>query len=385
MDMRVEKSDNALILFQDRFETALRKHLTEFFNQKINTPNFGYGKVDEVAISSQLTWTAITDDDQAFDAFTNPDQNQHSVARRYEVHADQQSEITLNLTSKVSSSVISDPIVTLMMIESFQGGNYWDLYQIFMSDSILKQIQDVKISVSADGFVPNANQGISSPLSIQYTSQTPTKWTLTMIIGVSLASFFGLVLIAMWAYVCLFIKGSFLFKRPNEKELKDGKADSDTEANSSEQSYDFGFGPGEEEAWMDAWAKSITSIPVREPKKRSKSKKKTQTRRPAQKYQSSLEQIEESDDENSCASSTSWASSSDENYGDRLVYDDDDDEEFDLEAMAGDEELGSACSAIVLYKHPTNEIVVYERRDGAALFTSEEESPHQQEYYGTSC
>jgi hypothetical protein len=299
MVLQVKKSDNALIVFQDRLEAAVRDHLNTFLANKIATPNFDYGSVEEVALSSRMTWNEKEEEDEDFDAYTVPGQDP-TTARHYEVHADYESQILLKLEEHVAASSLSQPIVDLLLIEAFEGDNYWALFHLFLSDSVLQEIEDVAVDVSTDGF--RLNNGIST--------ETQSKWTAPMKAGVAFASFFCVALVLMWVYLCLFVKGTLLFKEPI---VHEGKDTEETVTEESSVNHDFGFSQ-EESSWMDQWARSITSIPVRQPTKPKKKK----VRRPAQQHRPSLDQIEES----SNSDEESWASNEHgDDCGDHLFED----------------------------------------------------------------
>jgi hypothetical protein len=277
MVLQVKKSDNALIVFQNRLETAVRDHLNTFFAKKFATPEFGFGIVEEVALSSRSTWHEKPEGNEDFDAFTVAGQDP-KTAHHYEVLADYQSQILLKLDEHIAASRLSQPTMDLLLIEAFEGDNYWALLHLFLSDTALAEIEDTVVEVNTDGFT--RINGISTT--------TQSKWTVPMKAGVAFAGFFCVVLVLMWLYLCLFVKGTLLFKSPKVHGSKDTE---ETATEESSTDNDFGFSP-EESTWMDDWARSITSIPVRQPTKLGKKKKKP--RRPARQHRSSLDQIEES-------------------------------------------------------------------------------------------
>jgi hypothetical protein len=289
MVLQVKKSDNALIVFQDRLEAAVRDHLDSFFAHKVATPGFGYGSVEEVALSSRMTWHEKNEDNEDFDKFTVPGQDP-GTARHYEVHADYESQILLKLDEHIAATRLSQSIMNLLLIEAFESQNYWALFHLFLSDTALAEIADATVVVNTEGF--RLNNGIST--------ETQSKWTTAMKVGVGFASFFCVVLLFMWVYLCLFVKGTLLFKAPIVHQGKDTE-ETATEESSGTHDFDFGFSHQEESTWMDEWARSITSIPVRQPIKPKKKK----LRRPARQHRPSLDQIEES----SNSDEESWTSS----------------------------------------------------------------------------
>jgi hypothetical protein len=202
----------------------------------------------------------------------------------------------------IASSKLPQSSMDLLFVEALQGNNYWDLYELFVSDNELNQINNVEISVMASGFRPFDSQDGSSA---GYDHED--YWTPSMTVGVAFAVFFVCVLAIMWLYLCIFVRGTCLFRSPRQAlnghmvDKKEPEQSSDTDQNSSDTEGDlaFGAGPASESAWMDAWATAITSIQVREvPKGSSKKRpKKQRVRRPSKQNCSHLGQIVELVDE----------------------------------------------------------------------------------------
>jgi hypothetical protein len=134
---------------------------------------------------------------------------------------------------------------------------------------------------------------------------TGRNWTSAMTVGVIFACFFGLILGLRWLYLCLFVRGSILFKSRNPYP-EEKMHDSVTDPNSAEESVDFS-GDEEESQWMDSWAFAVTSIPLRAPVK-TKKKMRSSPRHPAQQHQSILDMINETgEDDISCASEDDYS------------------------------------------------------------------------------
>jgi hypothetical protein len=333
MVLQVKKSDDALIVFQDRLEGAVRDHLDTFFAHKLATPHFGYGSVEEVALSSRMTWHEKTSQDP-------------KTERHYEVHADYESQILMELDKNIASSRLSQPIMDLLLIEAFEGDNYWALFHHFLSDTALAEIENAEVDVSADGFIENNN----------ISTETQSNWTTPMKAGVGVAGFFCVALVVMWVYLCMFVKGTLLFREPIVHQGKDTAESATEEESSATASHDFGCSQ-EESTWMDEWARSITSIPERQ---HTKPKKKKQ-RRPARQHRSSLDQIEES----SNSDEESWATSEGrENHGDHDMVE-------DLEDVGLNEHGSTTAQRTVVVSYKQNaRIVEYEpsvlRSEGAS-------------------
>lgn len=287
--LEVTKPHDALIVFQDRLESSVTDHLTDFFKSKVDSSNFGSSQVGEVALSSRLVWRDLLPDLGVTDEDGNARTN-------FQVRADFEAQVTVVYDSSVAGeSRLSKSMMDLFLIEAFEGDNYWHLVHHFLSDDELEDISDVKVTVVSDGFVANDGQDES------YFDRNPRDggvWTKAMTVGVVLATFFCLMLIAIWLYLCLIAKSKHLFKKRRRFDMfKDDEAV--TETNSAE-SCDYSF--DEESQWMDDWAESITSIFVRDPVK-TKHKMMNSARHPAQQHRSFLESIEESGgDDTSCAS-----------------------------------------------------------------------------------
>ena len=348
MELHVKNIDVSLVEFQDRLEDAVRKHLVNFFSVRINTEDFDYGTVEDVTISAQLFWREImekkqeqqqqqqylTNDEEEDDlSLTNDveDLNNEPARdissdgqRKYEVRSSFECQLQLNNMDVVIAATRLNPsMVGLLLLEAFEGNNYWHLYHLFFSDTQLSQIDDVQISVMTnDGFKPqsginNSNDGDSfdgSRGKHGSSSLTFGGWTMSMTIGIAFASFFLFVLVVMWTYLLLFVRGTCLLKvggGGGNNLTKDGSvtdqeniSDLDDEMiypkhHQHQQQED------DESAWMDEWAIQITSIPLRQPKKSKKSLKRKQqcVRRPSQQHMSHLSQISESDaDDSSCTS-----------------------------------------------------------------------------------
>jgi hypothetical protein len=200
----------------------------------------------------------------------------------------------------------------LLLIEAFQGDNYWSLVHAFFKDETLESVTGMKITVQADGYVHN-NGGDQDPATLE-RYKTSGAWNATMIVGVCFATICLGIMIVMWAYLCCCARDSVwirLHRRKLRNQAKHSrhleKPDNTTEESNSTSSHHPDDDEYYVEGWMDLWAKSMTSIPLREPVKPRKIKKKAASiRRPAQHHSSSLNAIVEIDDDGStvCSAET---------------------------------------------------------------------------------
>jgi hypothetical protein len=300
--MHIANQNDANIVFQDRLENALRDHLDHFFSTKMDAETYGHGSVQEVSLSSSIIWREKVEDAQ--DQVPHDDGGTEGrLVRQYEALADFECQINLN----IDDNALSQPIMDLLLIEAFEGENYWYLFHILLSDDILNAIDQLQISVNTIGFRPYDGK------DPEYETHE-SGWSKSTSIGVAAASFFFLILAGMWVYLCLFAKGTlwfrtrphpwtFLFRTRPHPSASFDKGSVTTDAQSSDPDVDsYCFDDEEESAWMDAWASSITSITMRHP---TKPKKQKRVRRPAQRasLRSVLSAIMEGDgDDRSCTS-----------------------------------------------------------------------------------
>jgi hypothetical protein len=294
--LKVDKTSNDLIVFQDRLETAVRTHLTDFFKQKVESPSLGDGNIDEVALSQLLVWKELSSGGTKVSDETQGTVHQYEARGEY----DCQLELIYNSAGE-GHDRLSGSIMDLFLIEAFQGDNYWHLVHNFLSDEILEDITDVKITVMTDGYIAYHGQDVSA--FDDYNNGGVGDWTGAMTVGVIFASFFCLALVLMWVYLCFCVQGTFLFKsrNPNQKDI--GKEDeSVTDDLYSTSSVEFQYeDEDEEQTWMDAWANAITSIPLREPIRIRRKKKGPSIRHPAQQHNSYLGCIEEAGADEECS------------------------------------------------------------------------------------
>lgn len=281
--LNVDKSENALIVFQDRLNKVVQLHLTEFFREKVDATSVGEREVEEeVALSSAYVWRELATSD-------NGNQQHYEVRSNF----DCQIEVGYSTTTNVGNSRLSQSIMDLYLIEAFQGDNYWSLVHSFLKDQVLEDITEVKITVMADGYIHYNGQDPST-LDLY---DTTGEWTPAMTAGVVFATLLVMSLVIMWSYICCYTRNSPLarftmFRRHRFSDKTDSATD-DMNSTSTLNPED----DEEEGKWMDQWAESVTSIPLREPVKPRKSKKQRVVRRPGHQHNTFLNSIEEAEDE----------------------------------------------------------------------------------------
>ena len=301
--LRVSKADKALITFQDRLQNSIHDHLVNFFRGKVEIPDFGRANVEEVALKSNLVWKLLSS------PTTNKKQNANGdIMTEYEVTSDFDCELTINVeetsTGETGAKMrLSPNIMDLFLIEAFQGDNYWHLVHNFLSDETLEGITDVKITVFSDAYVAtNGHQALpQSNKDIAYAEDN-NGLSAAMTVGVVFSFFFFVVLILMWAYICLFAKRTSIFKgriNPFGKVWDDDLSKATVMDSSEQGSIDLDY-VDQETRWMDAWAHSITSISLRAPVKTKKRMRKA-ARNPAKSHISSLGRITEVSSEDECS------------------------------------------------------------------------------------
>lgn len=290
--LNVEKHESSLIIFQDRLDELVNQHLDVFFRQKIKETTLQHGFIREVMLSSAYVWKELS----SSTSIDSP--NSYEVRAHFDSHLE---VAYFETTADGEDSRISDSIMNLFLIEAFQGDQYWTLVHAFLDDDILKTVNGMKVTVQADGYIQYNGQ---DPTTMEKAQKTG-EWTPTMFVGVVFAAISLVSMIVMWSYLCCCARNSVWvrYARRRRRNLKD-KPDSSTDDSHSTSSQH----PGDDELegqWLDAWAMSVTSIPLRVPAKPRKLKKTSPAmRRPAHNHSSYLNAITEADDDSSTVCST---------------------------------------------------------------------------------
>ena len=310
--LNVDKSESALIVFQDSLNSAVKQHLELFFQTKMEGTSLPNGFIEDVALTSSYVWKELSKSTDQYDSV-----NKYEVRAQFKCQLDVGYTIQSNIKAaggeqEVSVPRISQSIMDLFLIEAFQGDNYWSLVHAFFKDEALESITGMKITVQADGYI-HYNGGDQDPATMEQYS-TRGAWSPTMIVGVFFATVFLGIMIVMWTYLCCCTRDS-MWVRLNRRKQRNRpkhshhleKPDNTTDESNSTSSLHPDDDDYQAESWMDVWAKSVTSIPLREPVKARKIKKKAASiRRPAQHHCSSLNAIVEIDDDGStvCSAET---------------------------------------------------------------------------------
>lgn len=295
MMLSVRKVNKDEALFQDRLSSALHDHLKVFFLDKLIS--IGYGStvsIDHIGLSSAYGWKEISED---------PDED---LLRHFEVEGNYDCQVKLTLEpTEDQVSHLTQSQMDLFFIEAFQQGNYWLLVHKFLSDEVLQGVNDVKITVHSDGFVPI---GRADPTADDFKEEN--MWTSAIKTGIFFAGFFCLALVCLWIYMFFYVQRS---KRNQEKESRsvasitdEDSADhdyvvNDVEHNGVRGNIDDDSSTG---SWMDSWASKMTSIPLRETgRKRSPKSRKNRPQQQVLLHNPSLDCIREGADEDASVSS----------------------------------------------------------------------------------
>eukprot|EP00980_Cylindrotheca_fusiformis_P007551 scaffold1567_cov102-Cylindrotheca_fusiformis.AAC.2 len=282
INVTVKYHDQDRSQFQSRMSSVLQGHLNRFFDRKLN--DTGYGDtvtVNNIGLSSFYQWNAVADDSL-------------DILKHYDVigHYDCQIRLKVNITEGTVSHLTQSQI-ELFFIEAFQQGNYWTLVHKFLADEVLSGVNNVKIVVHSDGFVP---VGERDPTARDYNDGR--EWTAAIKTGVVVAGFFCLGMVGIWLYMYHYVR-----QTPDEK----GNQQSDettTELGSSDHNVDskeirrLDDDSSTNSSWMDSWAQRMTSIPLREPvKKKSKKARRHQPMESIPSHNLMLDCIREGADE----------------------------------------------------------------------------------------
>jgi hypothetical protein len=295
LSAKTENSDQ--ITFQDRVTTVLQDHLNDFYLDKLISNDYGsMVTIDRIGLSSQYEWAEISEDPSSLDPL-----------RHYEVQANYDCQLKLTLDyQEFAGRHITQSQMEIFFIEAFQQGNYWTLVHKFLSDDVLQSVNDVKVTVLSDGFVPI---GRADPTSEDYNQGS--LWTAAIKTGLFFAGFFCLTLVCSWVYMVYYIRQS------NNEEKDSYSVASITDQDSADHDYvvkdieielNEDHGNADDDAstgsWMDSWAKNMTSIPLRETgRKRSPKARRHRPQHQLPSHNPGLDCIREGADEDASVSS----------------------------------------------------------------------------------
>lgn len=363
-----ERSNDNLLAFEEKMQDQIEWHLEEFFQSKLDAMESDEGNdddtsfpshrmiVQEIRLSSNLVWkelsTDITPTTTLASTVSSSEETESQTlavevanaqqSKSYEVRATFDCDLSFLLeryvdegqqeissSSPLSSLGISSTVMNLFLIEAFQGENYWDLVHRFLASEVLHEVHDVNIVVAVDGFKPyHHGQGEFQFDDDWYNSSSDPDISTGAIIGTAIATLLILVMIGSTLYICcVFPKWSLrrLFVDAGKtcngaSSIVDDKGSETDDACTNSSSSDGIEDDVESAGDLDAWANSITSIPLRDPTKDPRfHKKKRRGRptvqsfiRPAHEAKSTLELecIDEADNETVTSSRTTESASS---------------------------------------------------------------------------
>jgi hypothetical protein len=329
---KLDKNASSLMAFQDRLKETIQDHLEDFFQDKLETTLKLPTKV-RFNLESHLIWRELSmEGDSSL-------QDLDLFVKQYEVRGQYDTQMTLNYSNNETYSQeivgISQSLMTLLLLESFQGQNYWEMVHRFISSPSLSDVSDVKITVLEDGFVPYHGGAVAFDDDYWFdTQQSQQKqrgsvMSPGMIVAMAFVTFFCLAIVVIWTYLCYNLPTSFFLNDFEQRQrrskgdsiFKDHEGSSSVTDSSSTNDDNISMESfGDEELamadssfwvdstgdWMDNWAQKVTSIPIREPLPRRKKKRGQPLRqslvRPAHQHVSQLDCITELDNESCCNS-----------------------------------------------------------------------------------
>jgi len=413
----VEKQDDALIPFQDKLKEVMENHLEEFYNDKFLTSEVGIPAMVDVNLDSQIIWKELwVEPKEIIDYSQNHEYNDISFVKKYEVQGFSNCKIKFQIDPLTTQYGVKKPLyvsqtlVDLFFLEAFESDHYWDMMHDFLTTPLLQDIISADVTVLDDGFVhpydENGNLLFESNDDffgkiVQFDDDgggTGNTGMSTLMIAASIIiMLFFLTLVLIWIYICVAMRGELLFHlrrrrrvgRSRSREEGSYKDSVSTRSSYSDEDLssvasidgdeDEPFAPGggwasSISANLDAWANSITSIPLRDidvarkGRKKKKAGKKVVGRpyfRPCQEHSSSLDCITEADNESWCSTVKSGRSRSSARSGStrtrgasrggtRRAGDDDDDDgvaaihEGDEEDSDDDDEERGQASPLLI-------------------------------------
>jgi trimeric autotransporter adhesin len=375
LTLQVSKNNNRLVSFQDELQKEIQYHLEEFFKSKLDTMQTTASTstrmlVQNVGLSSHIVWreltAALTDGGSmttTSSATTTPttnterttvtddDTQNQSIEKAYEVRGSYDCDLSLLLeryhadddatedsSSSSSGLGVSSTLMNLFFIEAFQGENYWDLIYRFLSNDELRNIHDVMIVVQDDGFKPYHHGLDHYQVDDDWYNNSDSSPNISKgaIVGLAFGTLITIAMIGGAVYIFCIVQGSSLHRLykitfaigertggsgsssindDKGSETDDACTNSSSEPNENDDDNDDDNND-EESGWLDAWANSITSIPIRDPsfhRKKRRGKPTVQPFvRPAHEAMSSLELdcIDEVDNETVTSDRTSESKTS---------------------------------------------------------------------------
>jgi len=338
LTLDVEKEDDAIIPFQEQLKSTMEAHLEKFYETKILTSEVGIPTFLDVDLESQLMWEQLWVAPKEItegvnnQTFTKHGLTKHSFVKRYQVEGIFNCKIKLQVepinTEEAKSVRISETLMNVFFLEAFENENYMDLKHDFLTDPLLRDIISTEVEVMDIGFIhPYDENGdllfdsddddFLGGSIFKNKNMSPIE-----IVGTVFLVILFLAGGTMWFYICYVMKIDLrdIWKKKRRGRSRNQDDQSNKESNET-YSIDSGDSSEEEEnddysigRWaasisenLDAWASSITSIPLRDvaQKRRKKCGGKVVGRpyfRPGNEHSSSLECVTEADNESWCSS-----------------------------------------------------------------------------------
>ena len=335
MTLDVEKSDNAIIPFQDQLKESMEEHLEKFYENKLLTTGVGIPKFVDIDLESQLLWKELwVGPKQTTLEVANHTYTENNFIKKYEVKGifnckmRLQIDPTVTILNEEKPVFVSQTLIDIFFLEAFQSDHYWDMMHGFLTTPTLRGIISTDVQVLVSGFVHPYDEngdllfesdddfygrGMDFDKGISPIAIVATAFAITFLCAIGV----------IWYYLCFVMKGDTRFmwrkkKKRRSRPRDDGslKGGARTDSTNSEDSDDSGEYDDDDDdesflGWasanLDAWASQITSIPLRdvEKKRRKKRNAKVVGRpyfRPSQEHSSSLGFITEADNESWCSS-----------------------------------------------------------------------------------
>eukprot|EP00531_Pseudo-nitzschia_arenysensis_P006978 CAMPEP_0116136512 /NCGR_PEP_ID=MMETSP0329-20121206/11762_1 /TAXON_ID=697910 /ORGANISM="Pseudo-nitzschia arenysensis, Strain B593" /LENGTH=470 /DNA_ID=CAMNT_0003631381 /DNA_START=70 /DNA_END=1482 /DNA_ORIENTATION=+ len=336
MTLDVEKTDNAIIPFQDQLKESMEGHLEKFYENKLLTTGVGIPKFVDVDLESQLLWKELWVGPKALNfEVANHTYSENNFVKKYEVKGIFNCKMRLQIdpattiSGEEKSVFVPETLINIFFLEAFQSDYYWDMMHDFLTTPLLQDIITADVKVMDAGFVhPYDDNGDllfeSDDDFYGRGMEFKHKVSPIAIIASAVAIFFLFAICVIWYYLFFVLKGDtsrFVWRKKKKGRSRDDaslKGSSRTGSTNSEDDADESGEYDEDEddddsfvGWatanLDVWASSITSIPLRdvEKKRRRKRNAKVVQRpyfRPCQEHSSNLGCITEADNESWCSS-----------------------------------------------------------------------------------
>lgn len=335
MTLDIEKSDNAIIPFQDQLKESMEGHLEKFYESKLLTTGVGIPQFVDFDLESQLLWKELWVGPKPTTLeVANHTYIENNFVKKYEVKGIFNCKMRLQIDPVTSVSgeeesvFIPETLINIFFLEAFQSDHYWDMMHNFLTTPLLQDIITADVKVLDVGFVHpyDENGDLLFESDDDFYSrgmEFKHKVSPIAIVASAFAIFFLFAICVIWYYLFFVLKGDtsrFVWRKKKKSRSRDDASLKESSRTDSTNSDDDSDGSCEYDndddddsfmGWasanLDAWASSITSIPLRdvEKKRRRKRNAKVVQRpyfRPCQEHSSNLGCITEADNESWCSS-----------------------------------------------------------------------------------